>query len=228
MPRQPRTPQRKQEQKPPMVDPNAPPNPKSFTAEEVEKLVAQASSKATNDLLAKLGAKTPDEISEVLGRFRQNEEAQKSELQKLVEFKTKAEQELASANAYRERFGAMLSKQIEGLSPERKAALTALAGDEPLKLAQALDVLGPTWATPPAETPKGEPPKTETGPANAKPNLAPPPPAAKPASASMPVGAPPPAGVRTKWEEYAAIPDSIAKDLFYSVNSKEIEASRPN
>jgi hypothetical protein len=214
---------------PPVVVP-----PKTFSADEVERMIAQATAKSTNDLLAKLGAKSPDEISQALGKYRETEEAQKSELQRLVEFKAKAEQELAGAKAYRDRFSAMLAKQIDGLTPERKAALSALAGDDPLKLATALEVLGPTWAAPivpPTEAPKVDapvPPAAQQAAPAAPPAPAPKPPAA-PANAALPGGAPiPSTAPKTKWEEFEAIKSPIAKNVFYSVHSKAIEESRPN
>ncbi len=204
----------------------APLAPKTFTAEEVEKMVAAQSAKAVDALLSKLGAKSSDEISAALGKYRETEEAQKSELQRLVEFKTKAEADLAAAKTYRERFGAMLNKQIDGLTPERKAALAALAGDDPLKLATTLEVLGPTWAAvAPPEAPKVDAPPAP--PVQITPAAAAPKPPAAPLSAALPAGAPAAAAPRSKFDEWQAIRSPIARDVFYSAHGKAIEESRP-
>lgn len=200
--------------------------PKTFSPEEVEKMIAEASAKssekAQSALLAKLGAKSPDELAAALGKYRDAEEAQKSELQKLMERATKFEAEASGAKLYREKLAAIMQRELDGLTPAQKAAVERFGGDDPLKIAEALDFLRPTWqGAPPAPTPAAQAgaQSASSGAPAAKP--------AAPANAALPVGAPTPSPVKTKWEEFDAIRNPIAKNVFYSVHSKEIEATRP-
>lgn len=224
MPRAPRN-HTKQESKP-MAEQQKPepvaPAPKTYSAEEVEKMIAAASEKQQAALLAKLGAKNPDELVQAVGKFREAEESRKTELEKLMERTTKAEGEAGAAKLYRDRLAAIMQRELESLTPAQRAAVEKFGGDDPLKAADALDFLRPTWQS--AATPAGPVGETPSV-APAAPPTKPAPPA--PANAALPTNAPPPAAVRTKWEEFDAIKNPIAKNVFYATHSKEIEDSRP-
>jgi hypothetical protein len=160
------------------------------------------------------------EAKTVLKRHRDAEEAQKSELQRLVEQKTKLEEEARLGVSYRDRLSAMVASQLGELTAEQKQAVEKLAGSDPLKVADALDVLRPTWARPAA-------PATTTAPGQPAAPVAPH--AQAPANAATPAGAPPPNGHKTKWQEYdemLRLRPSVAP-YFYANNKQAIEASRP-
>lgn len=202
--------------------------PKTFTAEEVEKMIAASSAKTEAALLAKLGAKSPEEISSALGKLRETEESQKSEMQRLIERATKAEAESAGSKTYREKLAAFMTKRLESLTVEQRAAVERFAGDDPAKIADTLEFLEPTWGKPVA--PNAAAPKVEAGAPNAaiESNAAPKPAPAAPASAAMPAGAPTPAAPKNKFEEWQGLRNPVAQDLFYQLNGPAIEAARPN
>lgn len=190
-------------------------------ADAVEKRVAaeaeRASAKARADLLQSLGAKDIDEARAALKRYQEAEEAQKSELQKLVEAKTKLEAEAKLGASYRDRLGQMVGQQIAALTPEQKAAVERLAGNDPLKIADALEVLRPTWAVSAPVVP-------------AAPQVAPAaPPAPAPASAALPAGAPPPSAQKNKYQEYEELrlKNPMLAPYYYASHRTEIEAQRP-
>lgn len=208
---------------PPAPPPAPAARPAGLDADAVEKRITAAaeaaSKKAQADLLASLGYKDADEAAAIAKRHREAEEAQKSETQRFVEAKAKLESEAALNKSYRDRLSTMISSQLDALTPEQKAAVSRLAGDDPLRLADALDVLRPTWAS--ATTPAAPI-------VPAAPQAAPVLPAA-PASAALPAGGPTPLGQKTKWQEYDEMRLKSPQNagFFYQVHRVEIEASRP-
>jgi hypothetical protein len=183
-------------------------------ADAVEKRISAAVAKAHGDLLQSLGAKDLDELKTAHAKFREAEEAQKSELQKQIERATKLEAEAKAGATYRERLGQMVNAQVASLTPEQKAAVERLAGNDPLKIADALEVLRPTWAAAPA--PSGQTP-------------APPPPPPAPATTALPAGAPPAGAQKNKYQEYEEIQRNkpALAPYFYAANKQAIEAARP-
>jgi hypothetical protein len=206
------------------IAPQAPATTKSVDGDAVQKRIEaaaeQAAAKARSELLSSLGAKDLDEARAALKRHQDAEEAQKSEVQRLVEAKTRLEAEAKTGLAYRDRLAAMVASQFAELSPEQKTAVEKLAGNDPLRVADALDVLRPTWAqpaAPPAAAAQGQQPATPVAPPQA------------PANAAPPAGAPPPNGQKTKWQEYdemLRLRPAVAP-YFYATHKTAIEASRP-
>jgi hypothetical protein len=211
---------------------NASTAPKTYTIEEVEKMVSGAVAKGQTELLAKLGAKSPEEVTAALGQLRANEDAQKSELQKLVERATKAEADAAGAKTYRERLAAYTNAQLAALPAAQRAVVEQLAGDDPVKIADTLALLGPTWQNTAATQAKTEQSidavKVEA--AKVEPTIQPAAPKPAPAAlsnAALPAGAPKPSTQKTKFEEWSGMSSPIAQSLFYQLNGPAIEASRP-
>lgn len=207
----------------PPVPPPPAARPAGLDADAVEKRIIAAaeaaSKKAQAELLASLGVTNADEAAAVLKKHREAEEAQKSELQRLLEANQKLETTNKTNALYRERLSVMIQAEVDALKPEQKAAVSRLAGDDPLQIANALEVLRPTWASSAA-------PAAPIAPA-AQP-AAPVLPAA-PASAALPAGAPAPTGQKSKWQEYdemRAIQPALA-GFFYQAHRVEIERTRP-
>jgi len=175
--------------------------------------------RAKKELLKELGVEDVKDAKAALAAFKADQEAKKSDLQKAQERAASLETAAKERDLYKTHVEASSKASLAALTEAQRAAVTRLAGDDPLRIADAIDVLRPTWA---AAAPAG----TTGAPAP----VAPPPPAPAPANTAPPAGAPPPATQRTKHDEYTALKNEgkrQAADLFYQVNKLEIERTRP-
>lgn len=140
----------------------------------------QAKATGQRELLESLGVKSPDEIKALVDERRHREEAQKTLEQRAAEQATALKAEQARADAYLATISSRANVELAALSDAQRAAVKALAGEDPAAALKAIDALKPTWASA-AVAPEA-------------PTSAPPPPPVQTSTAPRP-NAPPEAGV---------------------------------
>jgi hypothetical protein len=125
--------------------------------EERQKGAAKAKQEAEATYLKALGVTNIDEAKAKIEAQKKLEEEKLSELQRrdkaIEELKPKAERASALESVVKRQADAELAK----LTDPQRAAVQRLAGDDPVKVWDALEVLAPTWASvapaaPPAAT----------------------------------------------------------------------------
>ena len=170
---------------------------------------------ARKAILKELGVENPKDAKAALDAYKADQEAKKSELQKAQERAAALEAAAAERDQYRSAVEAQAAADLASLTPEQRAAVEALAGDNPLKVSTAIRALRPTWAVPAASVNPSAP--------------AAPAPMAAPANTAAPAAAPRPTSPKSKWDEFQELDRSNprAAGLFYSLHKLAIEASRP-
>jgi hypothetical protein len=99
-------------------DDGSKPPPKTFTQEEVNRMMAKEKNdgrrSATNEILEKFGVKTVEEAEAILQKMRDSEEAEKTEAQKAKEAaeKEKAEAEKERQSAKRDRLETKIERAL--------------------------------------------------------------------------------------------------------------------
>lgn len=177
---------------------------------------------ARKALLKDLGVEDPKDAKKALADYKARIEAEKSELQKANERAASNEAAAKERDIYRAKVESWAKAEFDGLSEGQKAAIERLAGDDPLKRAEAIELLRPTWASaaPAVGAPAAAAPAAPAAPA----------PIAAPANIAPPPAAPRPSAVQTPWDKFQQIQKEqgqYAASLFYQLNSRDIETSRP-
>lgn len=168
--------------------------------------LARAKTKA----LADLGFKDEAEARAALEARRTAEESTKTLEQKRIEAETlagKLKQDNAELAAY---VAQVATSRMAQLTDAQRAAVTAVAGDNPKLQLSMIDAFASTWATPSAP-------------------LAAPPAPPKPGQTAAPAPPPPAPGTpKTDFEKWNDLKttDPVAASLFYQMNSMKIEQSR--
>jgi pyruvate dehydrogenase E2 component (dihydrolipoamide acetyltransferase) len=178
---------------------------------------------ARKALLKDLGVEDPKDAKKALADYKARIEAEKSELTKANERASANEAAAKERDVYRAKVETWAKAEFDKLGDAQKAAIERLAGDDPLKRADAIELLRPTWGA--SALPAG------TAPAAAAPAApAAPAPIAAPANIAPPPAAPRPSTVQTPWDKFQQIQKEqghYAASLFYQLNSRDIEISRP-
>ncbi|MGK3981320.1 hypothetical protein WMF38_57515 [Sorangium sp. So ce118] len=177
---------------------------------------------ARKALLKELGVEDPKDAKKALADYKARVEAEKSELQKAQERAAANEAAAKERDIYRAKVETWAKGEFDKLSDAQKAAIERLAGDDPLRRADAIELLRPTWGSAAPAAPAAPP--VPTAPAA-------PPPIPAPANIAPPAPAPRPSANQTKWEAFKQIEKEqgpVAASLFYQFNSRDIEASRPS
>lgn len=222
----------------PVAPPAAPPAPiaaapatpavKSFDEAAVKAMIAEAESNREKAILKSLGVADPKDAKAAIEAWRKQEEANKTELQKAQERAKALEADAQALTGYKTKLETWVKTDLEKLTPEQRAAVTRLAGEDPLRVADAIEVLRPTWGAP---APVAAPAQA-LGNATAAPAAvaAPPPPMAPPATSGLPAATPKPGTPKSKWEEFdqMRMNNDPRANAFYTLHSHAIEASRPN
>jgi hypothetical protein len=177
----------------------------------------RAEEAARKAILKDLGVENPKDAKLALDAYKADQEAKKSELQKAQERAAALEAKANERDQYRSAVEAQAAADLASLTPEQRAAVEALAGDDPLKVSTAIRALRPTWAVSQTATPSAP-----VAPAA-------PPPMAAPVNTAAPAAAPRPTSPKSKWDEFQELErtNPRASGLFYSLNKLAIEASRP-
>lgn len=126
----------------PAATPAASNEPPAWLPERLERAAAAARSA----VLAELGVANADEAKAAVEAARAAADAKKSAEERAAELltsnaalKTTAEKQAAAAKE-------MAGRMLMALAPEQRDAVTAFAGDDPIRQFEAIKHFGPTWA----------------------------------------------------------------------------------
>lgn len=173
----------------------------SMPTEAFTKRLAQESEKAAKALLKELGVTSKEEIATLLKSKREADDKELSESQRLKKSLDEVTPKAARAEKLESHLKDLLQERMDALSPEVRALIDEEAGDsieEKLRLVRILGKAAP-----------------------AKPGLA-----APATNAAAPAPTPTPAA-KTAFERWTEKPEGHLKSLFYSMNTAEIERTRP-
>lgn len=186
--------------------------------------LSRAATSAQAKLLRELGFDKADDIKGRLAKAKELEDAQLSDQErtanKIKELTTAAE----SATKYSTVAAEAVKELFEALPEAHRVAIDELDPQTPedrLKFIRAFRKLGGSTT-----------PTTSAAPATGQPVAAAPaapPPLAAPITTAPTNGAPRPTTPRSKWDEYSDLEQTNprAAGLFYSLNQRAVEASRP-
>ena len=167
-------------------------------------------------ILAELGIEDPKAGKEAIAAYRAHQEANKTELQRAMDRAAALEPLAKERDIYRARVEVMTSSELAALAPEQRTVVESIAGNDPIKIADTIALLKPTWARSAIAPPVAPPaPPLPTAPANAAPSGSPP---------------PKPGAVKTKYDEWQDLETSgkrNAANMFYSAHAGSIEQTRP-
>jgi hypothetical protein len=108
--------------------------------------------RATQEKILKdLGVEDVDAAKKAIADAKAKADAEKSAAEKAAEYKTKLDAESRRAAEYEATLKEHAARMLVGLTDEQKAAVSKLAGDDPLKQLQTIQALAPTWAKREAE-----------------------------------------------------------------------------
>ena len=148
------------------VQPPAESNPASAPVEapkppEAPKVVEAKPDPLKATLAELLGNVTPERLREILTTGKAAEEARKTDAEKAAAAKAEAELHRTEATALRALVDAQAKAALAGLSEAQRAAVKAVAGEDPAKVLQTVEAMRATWS-------KTEPPVAPAG--NSAPN----------------------------------------------------------
>lgn len=121
--------------------------------------IAQAKRAAEADLLKRLGTTDPEAAAKAIAKAKELEDAQKSELQRKDEELKAATQAATQAKTYQDALTRRVQADLAQLPEAAQEKVKALAGDDPIKLMDAIDLVRAVGATAPAgqQAPAGAP-----------------------------------------------------------------------
>jgi hypothetical protein len=109
----------------------------TFTQEQVSAIAAKeakkAEKKATESFISSLGFSNPDELKGALDAFREHQEQQKTQEQRLAELQQEREQRAGKATRYESTVASLLDRELE-LIPEDRRSLVPEFDDPVQKL----------------------------------------------------------------------------------------------
>lgn len=143
----------------------------------------QAKRSAAADVLRAIGAETPEAAADAVKRARAAADAEKTAAQQAAEATARAATLQKERDDLHTTVGTVATAQLSTLTAEQRAAVTAIAGDNPAAQLRTLAALRPTWAVaaPPAPPPPVAPAAPPAPPANTAPQAGAPPAGAPPA-----------------------------------------------
>lgn len=117
-------------------------------------------------MLRELGIENVADAKTALADLKKRRDEEKTAGERAAEALQRAGIAEQNTNALKAAVGEFAARQMIGLTPEQKSAVTSIAGDDPALQLKAIAALMPTWATPPpaVSTPSGTttPPATST------------------------------------------------------------------
>ncbi len=134
--------------------------------------IAKAKKSAEASLLKELGVESLDDAKKAIEALRAQEEAKKSVEQKAAEYENALKAERERIAKLTDALKAHASAQLASLTEEQRAAVAAIAGDDPAQQLKTIEALRPTWksgaapATAPATAPVAAPPAAPSAPAD--------------------------------------------------------------
>lgn len=154
----------------PAAPPTQPPAPARPASDpEDPKWLAGRLEKERIKTLKDLGYDSDTDARAAIAAAKAKQEAEKSEVQKLTERLTKAEAAEKRLEEHETAMRAIAADQVKGLTDVQLAAVTALAGEDPVRIVAAVAALRPTWTTaapPTAPAPRGDTAPPRTAPAD--------------------------------------------------------------
>lgn len=99
-----------------------------------------------NTLLKSLGVESLEQAKKAVEALKAVEDAQKSEAEKRAAAESALQAEQTKSKQAYEALGVLAKSQMDALSDAQRAAVTALAGDDPAKQITSIAALKPTWA----------------------------------------------------------------------------------
>jgi hypothetical protein len=142
-------------------------------------------------LLAELGVTDPEAAKKAIAAAAAAAEAEKTTATKLAEREAALTTTSARLTTLEQTVKARADTELAGLTDAQRAAVAAVAGDDPARVLTTIDALKPTWASAPAAA---LPPAAPAVPPTAVPPVAPPvPPVATPPATTAPPPVAPPA-----------------------------------
>jgi hypothetical protein len=122
--------------------------------------------------LKKTGFETLEEAQASATALKSQREAEKTTAEKAADALVRASKAESGEKALKEAVGEFAKGQMSTLSPEQKAAVELIAGDDAAQQLKAIAALAPTWAKPVGEAEKAAPKAVDTAPgANAPPPI---------------------------------------------------------
>lgn len=109
--------------------------------------IAQAKKSAADDVLKSLGVTDLEAAKSAIAAANAKAEADKTAEQRATELAAKLESEKAAAAKQAAVIAEHAGRMMVGLTAEQKAAVTAIAGDDPAAQLRAISALQPTWAS---------------------------------------------------------------------------------
>ena len=116
--------------------------------------LAERLSRENRSLLKKAGFDTLEDAQAAAAALKAQKEAEKTAADKAAEALQRAAAAESNSKALSDVVAEYAARQMVGLTPEQKAAVVAVAGEDPAKQLKAISALQPTWAAP-AATPSG-------------------------------------------------------------------------
>lgn len=167
-------------QTPAVVAPATPAAPAvTGTPEWLQERLERAERVAQEKLLKSFGVSSADEVKMLLQSARERREAERSDADKLKELRERA----AIADTYAKQLvdknaalAAYAEASLSALTPGQRAAVVAIAGDDPSVQLKAVETLRPTWIQPAGAVATAAT-ETKVAPATTAPVVAAPPPA---------------------------------------------------
>lgn len=201
---------------PAAATPPEPPTPRSDDSPPwLPDRLAKAKTTGRTELLNELGFPDIEAAKTAQAEAKALKEASLTDAEKMKLRLQELEPRAARAAALETRLKSIADSQFAALSEQQQGVVDAVAQGDTEKRLELISVLAAAGASPPPAAPPPEP-------------ATPPAPQTPPPANTAPPGAPPvPAPTRTKFEEYQAIQNPMAKALFLRINKREIDASRP-
>lgn len=219
---------------PPVVDPNKEPDhDPPWLAKRLEQAkrvgAKDVEANARKALLEELGG-DPDSIKKLLAEEKKRAEERKTLEQRVAERDAELKGKDDRNRELEESVKSYAEGQLAGLTEQQKAAVIAVAGNDPPKQLKAIEALRPTWAiVAPSHASTASVDTTANGSPNQTPTVST---SAKPANATAPPpNAPPPAGmtvVQNHLETYEQLLKNqpfVASD-YYRAHYAEINEAR--
>ncbi len=172
------------------------------------------------NLLRDLGVEKTDDARAAIAAHRAKIEADKTELQRLTEERDRLLVSTSELATYRAAVAAQATSELATLTPERRAVVMQLAGENPAKQLEALTALRPTWITPPPVVAA-----TTTAAAVVQPPPLPPPANTAPLAGSPPPNPPPHTDHLSIFEALDKTNPFRAAD-YYEAHKGSIEAAK--
>lgn len=117
----------------------------SLTSEQLKERLDRARETERAELIKALGVGSLDDVKAAIEAKRLQEEAQKSLEERLAGERAEREKQHSELMRYRETVSQRARFEIESLSDDQRAAVVAIAGDDPAQQLSTITALRPTW-----------------------------------------------------------------------------------